>query len=155
MPIVFEPRAVPIVFVPLTVPIVFVPLTVPIVFVPLTVPIVFVSMIVPIVFVPRTVPTVPIMFVPRTVPTVFVPWTAGQWGLPTVGLSAALGMVSGVLASMIESVGDYYACARMCGARPPPSHAMNRGEALVPGPSDTLNTRDVVCTCSSSHNEHR
>ena len=28
---------------------------------------------------------------------------------------------------MIESVGDYYACARLAGAPPPPSHAINRG----------------------------
>ena len=28
---------------------------------------------------------------------------------------------------MIESVGDYYACARLSGAPPPPSHAINRG----------------------------
>ena len=37
-------------------------------------------------------------------------------------------MVAGVLASMIESVGDYYACARLCDAPPPPPHALNRGE---------------------------
>ena len=37
-------------------------------------------------------------------------------------------MMAGVLAGVIESVGDYYACARMCGAPPPPVHAINRGE---------------------------
>ena len=37
------------------------------------------------------------------------------------------GMLAGVLASMIESVGDYYACARLSGAPPPPNHAINRG----------------------------
>lgn len=36
-------------------------------------------------------------------------------------------MVAGVLASAIESVGDYYACARLSGAPPPPVHAINRG----------------------------
>ena len=36
-------------------------------------------------------------------------------------------MLAGVLASMIESVGDYYACARLSGAPPPPRHAINRG----------------------------
>ena len=36
-------------------------------------------------------------------------------------------MLAGVLASIIESVGDYYACARLSGAPPPPKHAMNRG----------------------------
>ena len=36
-------------------------------------------------------------------------------------------MLAGVLASMIESVGDYYAAARLSGAPPPPTHAINRG----------------------------
>ena len=36
-------------------------------------------------------------------------------------------MLAGVLASAIESVGDYYACARLSGAPPPPTHAVNRG----------------------------
>ncbi|XP_069485439.1 solute carrier family 23 member 1-like [Ambystoma mexicanum] len=51
----------------------------------------------------------------------------GQWGAPTVSLSSVLGMVSGVLASTVESIGDYYACARLSGAPPPPTHAINRG----------------------------
>ncbi|XP_076452283.1 solute carrier family 23 member 1-like [Babylonia areolata] len=51
----------------------------------------------------------------------------GQWGVPTVSVSGALGMLAGVLASMVESVGDYYACARLSGAPPPPAHAVNRG----------------------------
>ncbi|XP_062620724.1 solute carrier family 23 member 2-like [Saccostrea cucullata] len=51
----------------------------------------------------------------------------GQWGTPTVSVSAVFGMLAGVLASMIESVGDYYACARLAGAPPPPVHAINRG----------------------------
>lgn len=28
---------------------------------------------------------------------------------------------------MLESMGDYYACARLSGAPPPPKHAVNRG----------------------------
>ena len=51
----------------------------------------------------------------------------GQWGTPTVSVAAVLGMLAGVLASMIESVGDYYACAKIAGAKPPPVHAVNRG----------------------------
>ena len=35
--------------------------------------------------------------------------------------------MAGILASAIESVGDYYACARLSGAPPPPMHAINRG----------------------------
>ena len=50
-----------------------------------------------------------------------------QWGMPTVTAAAVFGMLSGVLASMVESVGDYYACARLAGAPPPPKHALNRG----------------------------
>ncbi|XP_057376803.1 solute carrier family 23 member 1-like [Daphnia carinata] len=53
-----------------------------------------------------------------------------QWGLPTVSVAAVFGMLAGVLASAIESIGDYYACARLAGARPPPVHAMNRGIAI-------------------------
>ncbi|EDO33581.1 predicted protein [Nematostella vectensis] len=51
----------------------------------------------------------------------------GQWGTPTVSAAGVFGMLAGVLASMIESVGDYYACARLSGAPPPPKHAINRG----------------------------
>lgn len=40
------------------------------------------------------------------------------------------GMVAGVIAGIIESIGDYYACARMSGAPPPPPHAINRGIAI-------------------------
>ena len=36
-------------------------------------------------------------------------------------------MLAGVFASAIESVGDYYACARLSGAPPPPNHAIYRG----------------------------
>ncbi|XP_027017824.2 xan_ur_permease domain-containing protein [Tachysurus fulvidraco] len=51
----------------------------------------------------------------------------GQWGLPTVSLAGVLGILAGVISSMIESVGDYHACARLSGAPPPPKHAINRG----------------------------
>ncbi|CAG05576.1 unnamed protein product, partial [Tetraodon nigroviridis] len=54
----------------------------------------------------------------------------GQWGAPTVSLSSVLGMMAGVLASTMESIGDYYACARLSGAPPPPNHAINRGIAM-------------------------
>ncbi|XP_068560639.1 solute carrier family 23 member 2 [Cebidichthys violaceus] len=54
----------------------------------------------------------------------------GQWGAPTVSVSSVLGMTAGVLASTMESIGDYYACARLSGAPPPPTHAINRGIAV-------------------------
>lgn len=58
-----------------------------------------------------------------------VPWvaSAGQWGLPTVSLAGVFGIIAGVISSMVESVGDYHACARLVGAPPPPKHAINRG----------------------------
>ena len=36
-------------------------------------------------------------------------------------------MLSGVIAGILESIGDYYACAKLAGAPTPPSHALNRG----------------------------
>lgn len=53
---------------------------------------------------------------------------SGQWGWPTVSAAAVFGMLSGVFASIVESVGDYYACARLSGAPAPPMHAINRGQ---------------------------
>ena len=60
---------------------------------------------------------------------IIVSLLVGQWGRPTVSYAGVLGMLTGLLASLIESVGDYHACARLSGARPPPKHAMNRGIA--------------------------
>ncbi|XP_023569620.1 solute carrier family 23 member 2 isoform X3 [Octodon degus] len=54
----------------------------------------------------------------------------GQWGLPTVSLAGVFGIIAGVISSMVESVGDYYACARLSGAPPPPKHAINRGISI-------------------------
>ncbi|XP_033127375.1 solute carrier family 23 member 2-like [Anneissia japonica] len=51
----------------------------------------------------------------------------GQWGTPSVSVAGVFGMLAGVIASMIESLGDYFACARLAGAPPPPPHAINRG----------------------------
>ena len=39
-------------------------------------------------------------------------------------------MFAGVIAGVVESIGDYYACARLSGAPPPPPHAINRGVAV-------------------------
>jgi len=50
--------------------------------------------------------------------------------MPTVSAAGVFGMLAGVLASIIESVGDYYACARLSGAPPPPKHAINRGVGM-------------------------
>ncbi|XP_063606595.1 solute carrier family 23 member 1-like [Penaeus indicus] len=59
-------------------------------------------------------------------PWFYVPYP-GQFGMPTASVAGTLGMLAAVLASIIESVGDYYACARISGAPMPPTHAINRG----------------------------
>ena len=45
-------------------------------------------------------------------------------------MAGVIGMMAAVVAIIIESIGDYYACARLCGAPPPPDHAINRGIAI-------------------------
>ncbi|XP_077861835.1 solute carrier family 23 member 1-like [Saccoglossus kowalevskii] len=54
----------------------------------------------------------------------------GQWGAPRFSFALVVGMITGVLASIVESIGDYYACARLSGAPSPPPHAVNRGIAM-------------------------
>ncbi|MBH23853.1 MAG: xanthine permease [Myxococcales bacterium] len=59
------------------------------------------------------------------------PWfnvpTPFQWGWPTFSAAAIVGMLAGYLASMVESIGDYYACARLSGAPVPDEKTINRG----------------------------
>lgn len=59
------------------------------------------------------------------------PWirvpTPFQWGWPIFGLPAIVGMLAGYVASMVESIGDYYACARLAGAPPPTKATINKG----------------------------
>ncbi len=50
-----------------------------------------------------------------------------QWGIPVFGAAAVVGMLAGFIASMVESVGDYYACARLAGAPVPDRRVINRG----------------------------
>ena len=40
-----------------------------------------------------------------------------------------MAMLAATMTSIIESVGDYYACARISGVQPPPAQAVNRGIA--------------------------
>jgi len=56
--------------------------------------------------------------------TVPVPF---EHGWPVFGVAATVGMLAGFLASMVESVGDYYACARLSGAPIPDKKTVNRG----------------------------
>ena len=64
-------------------------------------------------------------------PLVSAPWLRVpyplQWGVPVFGAAAAVGMLAGYVASMVESVGDYYACARLAGAPTPTASTVNRG----------------------------
>ena len=50
-----------------------------------------------------------------------------QWGMPQFGGAAIVGMLAGYIASMVESIGDYYACARLAGAPTPDEKTINRG----------------------------
>ena len=47
--------------------------------------------------------------------------------MPTFSVAGTVGLLSGVLASMLESIGDYYAAADISQIPPPPVHAINRG----------------------------
>ncbi|XP_048507532.1 solute carrier family 23 member 2 [Athalia rosae] len=51
----------------------------------------------------------------------------GQWGIPSVSLAGVLGMLAGVIACTVESISYYPTTSKMCGAPPPPVHAINRG----------------------------
>lgn len=59
------------------------------------------------------------------------PWfripTPFQWGMPVFLPAAMVGMLAGYVASIVESVGDYYACARLSGAPVPSAKVVNRG----------------------------
>lgn len=52
-----------------------------------------------------------------------------QWGAPVFKAYAIVPMLGGMLASMIESVGDYFGCARLSGAPPPTPGIISRGLA--------------------------
>jgi nucleobase transporter 1/2 len=43
----------------------------------------------------------------------------GQWGAPQFKSYAIIPMIGAMLVGMIESIGDYYSCARLAGAPPP------------------------------------
>lgn len=59
-------------------------------------------------------------------PWIRIPYP-GQFGAPRVSIGVVLGMLSAILSSVVESVGDYYACARLSKVPTPPTHAINRG----------------------------
>ena len=51
----------------------------------------------------------------------------GQWGAPIFKAYAILPMWGGMLASMVESIGDYYGAAALAGAPPPTPGIISRG----------------------------
>ncbi|GAB6023963.1 hypothetical protein CHUAL_008693 [Chamberlinius hualienensis] len=51
----------------------------------------------------------------------------GQWGSPTISIPGTVAMLYSAFVAIIESVGSYYACARLTGVPPPPKPAINRG----------------------------
>ncbi len=60
----------------------------------------------------------------------FMPMMPFKWGFPDLGSSpwsGAVGMLAGYLASMIESIGDYNACARISEAPTPTPRMVSRG----------------------------
>ncbi|NQT60746.1 MAG: purine/pyrimidine permease [Bacteroidetes bacterium] len=53
-----------------------------------------------------------------------------KWGVPelnAITLAGSLGMLAGYLGSMVESIGDYYSCARMAEAPVPTERMISRG----------------------------
>ncbi|XP_060064647.1 solute carrier family 23 member 1-like [Ylistrum balloti] len=54
----------------------------------------------------------------------------GQFGPPSFSGSAFIGFLIATLISILDSIGDYYACARTCRVPTPPTHAVNRGIAV-------------------------
>ncbi|NGM67489.1 xanthine permease [Natronolimnobius sp. AArcel1] len=50
-----------------------------------------------------------------------------QWGIPEVTAAFVIGMFAGVLASIVESIGDYYAVANITGSAAPSEKRINHG----------------------------
>ncbi|XP_053407237.1 solute carrier family 23 member 1-like isoform X1 [Mercenaria mercenaria] len=51
----------------------------------------------------------------------------GQFGAMSFSSTALVGCLLATILSILDSVGDYFACARACHVPPPPRHAVNRG----------------------------
>jgi nucleobase transporter 1/2 len=62
----------------------------------------------------------------RNAPWLRIPYPF-QWGWPQFGIAALVGMLAGYIASIVESIGDYYACARLSGAPVPTGKVISRG----------------------------
>ncbi|XP_046557261.1 solute carrier family 23 member 2-like [Haliotis rubra] len=51
----------------------------------------------------------------------------GQFGMPQINAFAVTSFLISTILSIIDSIGDYSACARTAYVPPPPAHAVNRG----------------------------
>ncbi|XP_046548089.1 solute carrier family 23 member 1-like [Haliotis rubra] len=51
----------------------------------------------------------------------------GQFGMPGFNVAVFIGFCASFLASLVESVGDYFAASKACEVDTPPNHAVNRG----------------------------
>lgn len=50
--------------------------------------------------------------------------------MPTFNVAGFAGVLTAVVASMLDSLGDYHACSQVSLVPPPPLHAVNRGIGL-------------------------
>ncbi|KAG1670150.1 Solute carrier family 23 member 1 [Nymphon striatum] len=62
-------------------------------------------------------------------PWIRVPYP-GQWGMPTVYGSTVIVLFSSVLVGIVESIGNFIACAEFTESPLPPAHAINRAVAM-------------------------
>ncbi|KAK3104361.1 hypothetical protein FSP39_000293 [Pinctada imbricata] len=67
---------------------------------------------------------------------IFYPYP-GMYGTPTIKATIFVGYMIATMISILDSIGDYYACARMSHVPPPPQHATNRG-IMVEGISTVI-----------------
>ena len=59
------------------------------------------------------------------------PFFTDQFGSPLfLDGGVFIAFLIATLTSILDSIGDYYACARICDIPPPPKHAVNRGIAV-------------------------
>lgn len=59
-------------------------------------------------------------------PWVRVPYPL-QWGMPQFEVAAVVGILAGYVASIVESIGDYFSCSRLAGAPLPDKKTISRG----------------------------
>ncbi|XP_021341876.1 solute carrier family 23 member 2-like isoform X2 [Mizuhopecten yessoensis] len=53
-----------------------------------------------------------------------------QFGAPMVNVGFFVAFLIGTIVSILDSIGDYNACARICNVPPPVAHGINRGIAV-------------------------